>query len=184
MRKIIFTSILFAITLICDAQEFMGIKVDGSPTEVTSAFKAKGFKFVSNEGNIVSLKGEMNGTDIQLFAVFTPKSKKCWKFTIFFPEKSSWESIKSEYDDYLTAVKDKYGAPSNQYETFLSPYYAGDGYEMSAVRLEKCIYASYWLDLGISITISKYKQVRLAYENTINSKIDDKEKNELKKEAL
>ena len=43
----------------------------------------------------------------------------------------------------------KYGEPKDHFEFFSSPYYEGDGYELQALRKEKCNYISFWtLDKG------------------------------------
>ena len=48
--------------------------------------------------------------------------------------------------------------------------------------MEKCNYAAFWEN--ISIQISEYKQVRIAYENAKNIVIRDAENAKLKKDAF
>jgi hypothetical protein len=166
------------------AQEFMGVKVGGSRQEVINAFKAKGFTVVNNspEEKTIRLSGNLSGSEIELYASFTPVSKVCWAFTVFFPEQTSWHRIKSQYNEYLDILVDKYGTPDNRYNFFSSPYYEGDGYEMSAIRLEKCTYAAFWPN--VSIQISKYKQVKIHYENLTNANLDDEEKKKMNMKNL
>lgn len=178
MKKVILLFTLVANVLITNAQEFMGVKVDGSKQHVMNQFKAKGFTYKSEKGNTIIMKGSIGSMDVDLFCVFTPKTGKCWKMTIFLPEEQSWYSLKAQYKKYYDVFKDKYGKPSDDFSSFLSPYYEGDGYEMSAVRLEKCVYFAIWQDM-YSIEISKFKQVKISYENPTNSALDDKEKKEV-----
>jgi hypothetical protein len=49
---------------------------------------------------------------------------------------------------------------------------------MSAIILDKCNYITIWGN-GTTIQISKFKQVRITYENADNSVIDDEEKKAL-----
>ena len=113
----------------------------------------------------------------------TPISKKVWKFAVYLPAQTSWYSIKNQYQAKLSTLKDKYGEPKSSYENFINPYYEGDGYEMSAVTLDKVNYSAFW-DNGISIEISKYKQVKICYENAENSALDDTEKTKIESKVF
>jgi len=178
MRTVLMIMML-SISLLVNAQEFMGVKVEGTRTQIIEAFKAKGFRVTKNspEEKSIIMKGIINSKEIELFASFTPQSKKCWAFNVYLPEQTSWYDIKKEYNDYLDILIDKYGQPNNKYNFFSSPYYEGDGYEMSALRLEKCTYAAFW-DF-VSIQISKFKQVKIHYENATNAALDDEEKKKI-----
>jgi hypothetical protein len=68
--------------------------------------------------------------------------------------------------------------PTSNYDNFLSPYKDGDGYEMQAVEKDKTNIAAFWLGLSganYSIEISKYKQVKIAYENETNGRLNNRE---------
>lgn len=157
--------------------EFMGIKVEGSMESLISAFKAKGFTLNEKTDTYLSMKGKMAGTTIDVDMAFTPKSKKCWKLLVYLPKQNNWYAIKRQFQEYKDVLVEKYGQPNSDYHFFISPYYEGDGYEMTAVAVDKCRYSSYWGN-SMNIEISKFKQVRIGYENTINSDLLDKEKKE------
>lgn len=164
----------------------MGIKVDGKKDAVINAFKTKGFKVNPihdvNKDDVIRMDGEAGGKKLEVGIACTPKSKTVWKFSVYLPKQSSWYYLKNDFEEYLKLLKDKYGDPISKYSFFSSPYEEGDGYEMTAVGVEKCNYAAYWSDqIGIWIKISKYKQVNINYENAINSALYDKEKAELNK---
>jgi hypothetical protein len=162
------------------AQEFMGVKVGGNETAFINAFKAKGFTLDAKKHPTVNtMKGVINGQPVDLYVLATPKTHLVWKISIFYPEQASWSSLKYDYNKMLSILTEKYGEPSNKFDFFSSPYYEGDGYEMTAVAIEKCTYASFWDNPMVSLQISKYKQVKISYENKENSALDDKEKGEI-----
>lgn len=180
MKRITFFICIALTTITSFGQEFLGIKVEGNREQVISLFKSKGFVLSSGNDmskNVVRMEGNAAGKKIELGIVSTPISKTVWKFAIYLPEQSTWSSLKSDYEEYLKILTDKYGEPKSKYNFFSSPYKEGDGYEMTAVSVEKCGYAAFWPDnKNISLKISKWKQVCINYENTVNSALDDKEK--------
>lgn len=163
--------------------EFMGIEVDGTRSQIINQFTQKGFKVNQKTENAITFKGEINGREIELITLYTVKSGKCWKFAVYLPKKISWYSLKQEYEEYVEILKNKYGTPTNNFATFISPYYEGDGYELTAVQIEKCIYSCFW-GTKIYIEISKYNQVSIKYENETNSDLNEKEKSETNKQIF
>ena len=148
------------------AQDFMGVKVDGTVSDVVRNMSAKGFTVVKKEPTYLSMKGKVGTENVEFIAVFTPVSKLCWKFAIYFDEENSWYSLKNKYNEMLTMMTTKYGTPKNEFSFFVKPYYEGDGYELTAIAIEKAYYSAYWNN--ISVEISKYKQVSISYENPDN----------------
>jgi hypothetical protein len=185
MKKIISVILVINIFYSSYGQEFLGIKVEGKKDAVINAFKLKGFKIATNSDmnrDVVRLEGMAGGNNIELAIVCSPKSKTVWKFSVYLPAKTSWNSLERDYEDYLKILTDKYGEPKSKYAFFSSPYENGDGYEMTAVSAEKCTYSAFWPpQIGVSIKITKYKQVNISYENAINSALDDKETSEVNK---
>ncbi|MGL5561253.1 MAG: hypothetical protein ACRDCN_01350, partial [Tannerellaceae bacterium] len=60
-------------------------------------------------------------------------------------------------------------------QEFLSPFKDGAGYEMAGVEQEHCYFVSSWKTKAgmVYLGISKTKQVRLTYEDEINSSLND-----------
>jgi hypothetical protein len=176
MKKLIslITIILFSFSL--SAQTFDGVPISGDVQTAISRFKAKGyfFKEISDNGTAI-LKGKIAGIyDIELFIFVTPKTKKITKMVAYLDKQQTWFNLKSDYQKFVEILTEKYGSPDNTYNSFDSPYYDGDGYEMTAVSLEKCTFASLWLrrsNLNLAIEISKFSQVKLTYENVENMAI-------------
>jgi hypothetical protein len=198
MKKITLSFIFGLFTLLTSAQsnraatlstfekeipEFLGIEVDGKRDEVIEKFKAKGFIVDGDisKGNVVPMKGSIGNRDFELNIVSTPKTKVVWKFSVYLPKQSTWNSLLDDYTRFKMTLTDKYGNPGDSFDFFSSPYKLGDGYEMTAVAAEKAHYASYWTLKGytLSIDISKWKQVKIAYENTNNAKLVEKEQKDI-----
>lgn len=160
--------------------EFMGIEVDGTMYDIKSQFEAKGFKVKESTKTTLYMTGTLIGDNLEIVASFTPTTKKCYQIAVFMPKENNWYDIKAEYKKYVKLLTDKYGTPTDKFEFFESPYYEGDGYEMSAVGLEKCTYFTYWKK-GYGVQISKYKQIKITYENMEMSDQQTEEKEAIDK---
>jgi hypothetical protein len=167
------------------SQTFNGTLIDGSLPEFVSKMKLKGFTLKKQEGNTAIMEGKDKK---ELYIFSTPKSKKVYRVAVYLPESSSWYNLKSEYFRYKELLTNINGAPINTYEFFSNPYYEGDGYELQAVSLEKVTYSSYWFkdteNSNVAVTISKYSQVQLIYENIKNTDINKAEKDEMEMQLI
>lgn len=184
MNKIIIILSFIFLANISFSQEFLGVKVNGKKADVINAYKAKGFAItkVYNDINVVSMSGKVGENSFDINIVYTPKTNIVWKVSVYLPPLNDWPSLKEDYYKYLKILTEKYGQPVSKYDFFASPYKEGDGNEMTAVENEKCHYSAYWSDLaGVYMSISKWSQVIIRYENAKNSKLAEKEKNELEK---
>lgn len=175
MKKLLLAICLLS-SVTSRSQEVMGIKVDGLRTDVVNKFKAKGFKVTGTPSEkAVTMEGVVNGNKYEVVVVNTPTTKKVWKIALYLSKQTDWYDIKATYEKYYNMLVEKYGQPNSFYTGFSSPYYEGDGYEMSAVGLGKCNYTAFW-DF-VYIEISEFKQVYLSYENAVNvelNKIENK----------
>lgn len=165
MKKIILLLLMF-VSVQSFGQYFNGIEISGSITSAVEKFKAKGFKLLKKDDNSYTMSGVLFNTRIELYLFATPITKQYAKCVIYFPE-DSWISLKSDYNKYVELFDEKYGYHTAQIEQFIDPYYEGDGYELSALMLEKCTYVTYWQlsKVSMAVEISKYKQIKLTYEN-------------------
>jgi hypothetical protein len=184
MKKLLFSLVFSLFTVFSYGQTFNGIDIDGNINDFVSKMKQKGYVFEKyTEGGGAILKGIVSGNSVEFWVSVTPKSKIVWKLSIYFPESNSWYSLKSDYTNYKTTLTEKYGEPSSHYEFFTNPYYEGDGYEMTAVSVEKATFASYWINktsnYAIGVQITKFSQLRISYENNKNYEIFDKEKKQI-----
>lgn len=177
MKKLItITLALFFITT-SYSQYFDGVLIDGKLEVFVEKFKAKGFTHKSESG-VAILTGKVALKETQIFVFTTPITKIVWKISVYMPEQTNWYSIKYDYLSYLEILTEKYGTPKDSYSSFLNPYYEGDGYEVSAIKSDKCVYEALWNDvnnMNISVSISKYMQVKIMYENAKNANLFQKE---------
>lgn len=181
MKKVILLLAFVALGAASYGQDFLGIKPSGSKDYTVNQFKAKGFYVATSAGNVVGLKGKLNGQMIELNIVYTPITKTVCKFSIYMPEQTSFYYLKEEYEKYVDVFQTKYGIPTSKYEYFVSPYYDGDGYELQAVAMEKAIFSTYWFGntMNLSVNISEWKQVNIVYENVANMTLKETETNRL-----
>lgn len=184
MKKLLF--ILFAIApLLGFAQgehlTFKGIPIDGNLNTFVEKLKSDGFTLSKTLGETVILNGQFVNKNCDVYVLSTEGSRTVWKVGVFLPEQESWYSLKSDYQSLKSAFIEKYGSPSNSYEFFSKPYYEGDGYEMTALRVKKCTYATFWNVSGgsLMIEINNNGKIVLSYEDAANSKIasDERDRN-------
>lgn len=183
MKKVLFLLIGFVITLSSFAQEsqhleFKGIPLDGKLSDFVSKLSNEGFAFKEYARDYVAvMEGNFAGNYATIYILATPKSKTVWKVTVNYNKKESWSSLKSDYSDMKGLYTKKYGDPETHYEFFSKPYYEGDGYELQALRKEKCHYISFYkLSLGAAtVEISQFCHIQISYEDKINYELKKKE---------
>jgi hypothetical protein len=186
MKHLFLAIVLFVSTTVF-SQSFDGVDISGDIPTAVSKFKAKGYTVTNYFENGVQLKGKVANRQIQLFVFNTPKSKKIFKMTAYLSEEYSWPSLRSSYYDMVSTLTNKYGEPDESEASFITPYYLGDGYELQAVTLEKVDYHAYWFkrnNLTVGVEISKYKQVKLTYENNLMMDLKDKEMAEIEAKSF
>lgn len=84
---------------------------------------------------------------------------------------ASWNILKAKYIYYKDIFTEKYGK-SAFYELFSYPYDEGDGFEMTALRVDKCTYMSFWYDVFDNSMMIEVKPdgaagyIQISYENS------------------
>ncbi|MFI3331633.1 MAG: hypothetical protein R3Y38_07490, partial [Rikenellaceae bacterium] len=155
--------------------EFKGIPISGHIDSFVAKLESSGFKkkTVNLNDNACVLTGQFVGKACEVFVICSPKTKQVWKVAVFLPKSSGWHSIKGDYNSFKTQFTTKYGNPTNSFEFFSKPYYEGDGYEMTAIKVDKCNYMSFWtMAQGtISVAIGTTASIIFAYEDEINRKL-------------
>lgn len=90
--------------------------------------------------------------------------------------------VKKNYEKTIFDIGFNIGNPhfysgARAFEFFSDPYYEGDGYEMQALRKDKCDYISYWeVENGIVSVKMGNSSMILSYEDSANSAIASKER--------
>ena len=168
------------------AQTWNGITVGQSFAATKTQLQAKGFVISgsSADGCIYSFKRNNGiGNNNLVTIILSPKTKTCWKLIVYKTNMSSWDALKQEYDRTIDAIKEKYIYEAYD-ERFLSPYVEGDGYEISAIKLDKCIWKTFYKDEKGNFIICEIARnyimstscIRMVYENAKASALDDEER--------
>ena len=182
MKKLFIISLLFmAAATIMMAQEhleFKGVPMNGTTSNFVSKLKGKGFTQVYDSGFDYVLEGRFTEKPVTVYVLGSVKTGTVWKVAVRFEKETSWYSIKSQYNKYVEIFKQKYGVPADHFEFFSKPYYEGDGYEMQALRNEKCTYSTFFETTkgAITVSISKSECLELRYEDSVNAQISKDEK--------
>jgi len=172
------------------APEFNGVKVDSTLDYCVKQYVAKGFTISKkfDDKSVITLKGTLGNDAIEVFVIATPSTHKVWKVSVYFPKEETWSSLKDKFSSIKGLLTNKYGEPDKDYHFFSSPYEEGDGYEMTAVAVDKCNYFTYWkknlVNATIITKISEYKQVSVSYQNQANSELNDAEKDKATSDGL
>ena len=160
---------------------FKNIPIDGDIKNFTQEMIKAGFKVNANNSSDSStwFKGEFMGKESDILVSHTPKGL-VFK-VIVLHEYTSWRNLSSAFDDATELYTQKYGMPKSKYQFFSSPYYKGDGYELQALRNDKCHYFFIWevtngaLSVRLQYLLGNY-YLTMVYEDAINQAIRDNEK--------
>ena len=185
--KNLLIAIGFLFSVPASSQSFDGVPISGDLPTAIAKYKAKGYTVGKYFDQGVKLIGRVANRDIELFILTTPKTKKIFKMTAYFDVETSWYGLNSSYNAILQMLTNKYGTPDDNASKFITPYYLGDGYELQAVELEKIDYHAYWFrrdNLTVGVEISKYKQVKVIYENNLMVALKDKEQTEIENNSF
>jgi hypothetical protein len=179
MKKILLTVVMSMVAMITNAQTFMGLPLSGSMKNFHEAFIRKGFVVSQEVTDAKFYKGQLGGTNIEVLVLCTPKTKQVAKAVIFFPEIDNFYQLEMDFDKKKKILEEKYGKAEDCYEYFVTPYYRGDGYEMTAISTEKYINSCFWKgidNLTIAQDIYYTGCVRYIYENDTNMTLLQTEK--------
>ena len=174
----------FCLFILCGySQEHIAFKtvpLNGDINNFAKELVKQGFTIKETKGNVITMSGSYINRQCEVIVFASKKTNIVWKVAIYLPEETNWYSIKNDFLRLKEQFITKYGN-GKSYEFFSNPYSEGDGYEMQAVKLGKCHYTTFWETQGgtIGLSISKYEQISVSYEDTINSALDDKEKSEV-----
>jgi len=187
MKKLLLLTVLL-IPFLCFSQsehlKFRDIEINGTATQFLSKLKNLGYIVKDVDSDGYTMKGKFAGDDCTLYIYSSPKTKTVYKIVVVFSEKSSWHSLKNQYNSIKEQLTNKYKNPTQNNCFFKSPYYDGDGYEMQAVKNNKCLWLTQWnLESGeISLAIYSTCSVIIQYEDKINMQKKAKEDEEIRQE--
>jgi hypothetical protein len=166
---------------------FKGIPIDGKLTAFVNKLQDKGFKVNLSTSNFAQMEGEFSGKICEIYIQASLISNTTYQVHVLLEESDNWFEIRTTYNEYKKLLTSKYGA-GNSKEDFMNPYYEGDGYEMTAIRKDKCrFFTMYELPNGkIALGIASIKDgsVLLIYSDKMNEELAEQEKVNQRKSDL
>ncbi len=161
--------------MFCKAQEhisFMGIPINGTSEIFLKQLKEKGFTQISQFESSYKLYGKFANEIVEISVLASPRTNTVCKVIVYFSDKDNWKDLRKDYFAKKNLYRNKY-LLTDEYEFFSSPYDDGDGYEMIAVKREKCNFCSFYSTEGghIYIEICDKLCVKVNYEDDINMKV-------------
>lgn len=180
MRRSLLTTLfcicsLFAVCAQSEHLTFKGIPITGAPADIAQQLKAIGYTSIHQD---LILQGQFSNELCDIYISATQKSNTAYSVTAAFPNEDSWSTLRRTYFDLKNSLTEKYGEPFNYIEKFESPYYNGDGYELSALRHSKCRYLTLWktergnILLRISYFDSKHR-IMISYIDKTGNEINE-----------
>lgn len=178
MKKLFTLFVVCLVAISAAAQEHLtvkGVSMGGTLNSVITQLKKSGLSTsLYSTADSPVLEGSFAGISGCRF-VFgaTDDGKLVYRIGIMTPFERSWSSVKSTYESLKSSYTAKYGEPKS-FEYFINPYELGDGYELQALSLDKCVYQSYYFIEGGAITIemsgtsSRQGYVVITYEDSAN----------------
>ncbi len=156
---------------------FRDIPITGTVEEFGERLKELGY---TPTGIPTQYKGKFIGEDCILSVSSSEYTGLVYYVAVQFETTNSWISLKSNYSAIQELCTSKYGKPLLSLRSFDSPYYEGDGYEISAIKLGKCTYADIWeVDNGkIRMGIPQNCSIILFYADKINEDLHEQAKRE------
>lgn len=194
MKRYFLAILIISFSAVCIAQDstqvsipsikhliFKGMPINGHIDDFVELFINDGFSLSENNvANSVALNGNFAGQKAGILISATIISKTVYQVCVMFEKIPSFWSAKSKFNEFVESYTKKYGIPTRSLRSFNSPYYEGDGYEDSAMRLGKVNYASIWtLDEGsIIVTIMNTGATAIMYRDAVNEKLENAERQE------
>ena len=150
---------------------FKNVEIDGTLTDFISKMEKQGFQLFEKYDLGAAMEGTFAGKKVSIL-IPCKSGELVWNVTVDFAEENVWSDLKHSYKHYKDLLSAKYGE-GESYEFFRQPYYEGDGYELSALKNEKCVYSTYYeTDMGnICLEIHKSCCIRICYEEKQKSSI-------------
>lgn len=189
MRKTIFLLFTTLIIVTINAQnsnttseqymKFREIPITGPITEMVKKLQALGYTLEEQENYVAIMSGNFANENCEIVLYATPKTHKMHSVIVNFAEQNSWYSLKSKYKKLKEQLTSKYNQTPKSTEYFADPYYEGDGYELQALRKDKCFYFSNFSftpgKIGIYILGNK---VTIMYQDYFGKSLNKKEEKE------
>lgn len=155
---------------------FKGVEINGNLQSIVRNLNKKGFVIEEQTPEGTSMVGTFAGiTDCHIYISVSQITGLSSKVLVIAARTNNWYSAKSEYSRLKDMLSQKYEELS-KWESFDSPYYEGDGYELSAINCGRGRYfCNYGNDLGtITLMITGEGTILMQYEDNSIKAIEEK----------
>jgi hypothetical protein len=145
--------------------------------QVHSSLTSRGYSYSRqlDDGTLI-FSGQILNRTSNIFCVFDPNDQLVKILVVSTP--STYKEIQ-EYRDARDTLIKKYGFPKHNLEYFEDPYYDGDGYERSAIQMNKATFQATWSNLqddSLSVALDTDLDIAFAYESRYWSQEVDRRK--------
>lgn len=188
MKKVFLFLIALMLGIVAFAQEknlfdgghlsFKGVSLSGSLDDFVAKLVSDGYTLKGSQIAGALLKGRFaSESDCTIGVLTTQRTHIVYCVAVSFEKKTSWISLKNQYQEYKSMLSTKYGEPSKHLERFYSPYYEGDGYELQGLKLGKCTYTSIFevSNGSVILTMNDDGSLILYYSDKEGSLLNDRE---------
>ena len=160
----------------------MGLPIGGSSEVFIKQLEEKGFVQISTFETMTTLYGKFANEIVELCVLASPKTNTVCKVIVYFPEKDTWSELRKDYFTKKHLYQEKYLIDTS-FEFFSDPYDEGDGYELRAIKADKCHYITFFNDIygKIAVSVDTKPRVKVTYEDPASMKIAQ---DELKSKAF
>lgn len=154
----------------------MSLDVAGTSELFIKHLEEKGFTQVGTLESSTSFIGKFANEIVKLTVLASPRTHTVCKVFVLFPEKDTWAELKEDYFKKKRLYDSKY-VKNSDFEFFNFPYEDGDGYELKAVKSDKCNFCTFFDEVGghITVEIAPSLQIKITYEDSENIKVAQEE---------
>lgn len=160
MKKVFLTTalaLLFIFSNVYSQSLFWDIEFKDSPQIVKSkVLSKKGIKLnskVSTKDKLIFENGEFLGYDINTVYFYFHEEQFYNVLFSLKPYFSNYDVLMSNYEKVVSYLSEKYFKPDRSTREFYSPYYEGDGYELTSIRTENTTINDIWFLVDEHTTI-------------------------------
>lgn len=156
---------------------FKGIEMNCSTSSFAEKLSLQGFSKLYESSNFCKLEGNFAGEPADIILLGDENSHLIKDIIVVFEKCTSWATLKYNYLLFKKTLQEKYGNGDSR-EYFSGSYYEGDGFELQAVKLEKCHFSTKFETASgdIIVAISKDCTVELYYIDKIASELEKQNK--------
>jgi len=148
---------------------FASLPWGASTAAVKQGMSEQGLAFTKiDEDGDLNFKGTLVGYSATAAALMNPAGQLVKTIVLIYVDDAK---SRQEYRAMKDVLTTKYGAPSDCFEYFKSPYKEGDGYEEQAIKLSKGVFMCFWGDpshaagnSSMSLQITTKLNLELTYE--------------------